>query len=171
MATSTVYSTLSGNVRVAGQLSADSLVVPAGTLTDNGVSATAAIGAAKLQQQYAPTLALCDHATSAAAVRKVIHAVYGATGTVIAFGAGSTVIATSTGTCTVTLKKNGSAILTASIVLDTGNTVNVIEAAAGFSDTTLVAGDVLEVEITGVSGSAVPKGVFCRLVVREDAAP
>lgn len=158
------------NVRVEGDLSAGSMRIPDGAVADAQIAA-AGLSAGVLQQQHQFTVPLCDHATSAAAKRLVAHQVYGATGEVVAFGAGSTVLATSTGTATVTLKKNGSAILTAPIVLDTSNTVNVVEEAAGFSSTALVAGDVLEVEITAVSGSAVPKGVFARLVVREDANP
>jgi hypothetical protein len=161
--------TIPNNVRVVGSLTAGSMVLPSGCVGDAQVSASK-LSATSLQQQPPQVRHFGKHTDDAAAARMVIHQVYGATGTVVAFGAGSTVAATSTGTATVTLRLNGSAILSASIVLDVGNTAFVVEAGT-LSSTALVVGDVLEAEITAVSGSAVPKGVFVRLIVREDAAP
>lgn len=161
-------SRVEGNLHVTGTLTAEGLVPSAGSVTDNSVLAGANVAATKLEHQYIVTEDLCNHATAAAAVRKVIHVVRGATGSVVAFGAGSTVIAVSSGTATITLKKNGSTILSGSIVLDSSNTVNVLEAAPGFTSTALVVGDVLEAEITAVA-STEPKGVFVVLVIREKA--
>jgi hypothetical protein len=158
-----------GNLHVTGTLTAEHMVLSSGAVTDDSVLTGANVAATKLEHQHVITHALTAHAADAAAAREVIHVVWGATATVIGFAAGSTVAATSTGTATVTLKKNGSTILSGSIVLDSANTAFILEAAPGFTSTALVAGDVLEAEITGVSGSTVPKGVFVRLVVRERA--
>lgn len=161
-------SRVEGNLHVAGSLTAESMTLASGAVTDGSVQAAANVAASKLEHQYNLTVPLCDHATAAAAVRKVAHVVYGATGSVVAFGAGCTVLAAGGGNAVVDLKKNGTTILSSTITLDTGNTVNVLEDAAGFTSTSLVAGDVLEVSIESVAATE-PKGVFAHLVIREKA--
>jgi hypothetical protein len=164
------YMTIPNNVTVAGAFRAGSMVIPPGSVGDDELKA-AGLSADVLQHQHQLTTWLSDHATNAAAKRVVAHQVYGAAAEVVAFGVGCTVAPTLTGTCTVELRKNGTTILTAPVVLDNTNAAFVIEEAAGFASTALVAGDVLEVEVAGTSGSTLPKGVHTRLVVREDANP
>lgn len=162
-------SRIDGDLFVTGTMVAGSMTLPAACVTDTAVQAGTGIDATKLQHQHQITTPLCDHATSPAAKRLVMHKVYGATGEVVAFSVGVTVAAGAATTITVDLKKNGSSILTSTITVD--NTTVAFDAvdAAGFTDTALVVGDVLEAEITAVSGVNLPKGVHAVLVLREDA--
>ena len=164
------FSTLDSDLYVNGSLTARSVVLPESSVTNASVQAAAGINASKLEHQHQPALVLSDHATDVAAVRKVIHRVKGATADIVDFRIGCTVAATSTGTATFQLKKNGSNILSAAITLDSGTAAFGTVAAAGYTSTELVAGDVLEVEVLTATGSTLPKGVFAALTVREDAA-
>jgi hypothetical protein len=94
--------------------------------------------------------------------------VKGATATLVAFGAGSVSVASGGGNAVIDLLKNGTTILTGTITLDSSNVAYVLEDAAGFTTTSLVAGDVLEFKLTSATATK-PKGVFCRLTIREDA--
>lgn len=155
-----------GDLTVGGTLAAKYMAIPTNVVQDSSVRSDADIASSKVQQEIRKTHFLSAHATAAAVTRQVIHCAYKA-GTVMAFGAGATVAPTGGDTVTVTLKKNGVAILTSSIVLDSGNTNFIIEDGS-ISSATLSANDVLEVEITGVSGTT-GKGVFVRFVVTEDS--
>jgi hypothetical protein len=111
-----------------------------------------------------------EGATNAATETRVLHVVYGSTGTIIGFHAGAVVVLTGNDTCTLDLKKNGTTILTAVVSLASSDTVYVVKPAAGFTSTALVAGDVLTVTVTAThNAGALPKGVFCRVTLDEDA--
>lgn len=156
-----------GDMQVTGRLIPGSLHIPDGTLTSAGVQAAAGVEASKLQHQHQPCAVLADHATAAAAKRVTMHRCKGATGTIVSVHFVASVAPTGADTVTCTLKKNGSAILSASVVLDNANTDFVGEAGT-LSDSALVAGDLVEAEITSVSGTT-GKGVSCHAVIREDA--
>ena len=164
-------STHDGDLYVTGSLVANAMNLPASAVGDTQVQTAANLSASKLEHQHQPTAVLCDNATSAAAKRVVLHRVYGATATLVKFGVLATVAATGDSTITVALKKNGSAILTASITLDSGTAANALKEPGGYTSTALVTGDVLEAEITAVSAGTgtLPKGVACVAVVREKA--
>lgn len=161
--------TIDSDLYVNGHIASKTMTPPAGSVTNNSVIAAAGIEATKLEHQFEPVYSQ-EAATVAAADNKVMHVVRGATGDVIQFAAGSVVVAVGDSTATIDLQKNGVSILTAAIVLDNANAVRTLEAAAGYSATTLAAGDVLSVVVTVTPGTGtLPKGLFVRLTVREDA--
>lgn len=156
-----------GDLHITGNLSAKTVQLPAGTVDNADIEAAAGIDASKLEHRHQITAA--QPKTTAADETRVIHVVYGATGTVLAFRAGSIVANIGDSTVTVDLKKNGSSILTAPITLDSGDSA--YAKVAGTIDTPgLVAGDVLEVVIDATVGTGtLATGVFCELVLNEDA--
>ena len=164
-------STHDGDLYVTGSLVANAMNLPASAIGDTQVQTAANLSASKLEHQHQETVVLCDHATAAAAKRVQMHRVYGATATLIKFGVVASAAAVGDSTITVTLKKNGTSILTASITLDSGTAAFVLKEPAGYTSTALVVGDVLEAEITAVSAGTgtLPKGVACVVVVREKA--
>jgi hypothetical protein len=166
MATSTITS----DVYIDGNLTPKTFSPPAGSITATSVVSSAGIEATKLQHQHQQIVAQV-HGSNASAERRTVHFVRGATGTIVAFECGNVVAATGDSTATINLKKNGSNILSSATVLDNSNTAFANEDAAGFTSTALVAGDVLEVDITVSAGTGtLPQGVFACLTLREDAA-
>ena len=160
---------IESDMYVNGTLTAKQFAAPTGSVNADAIVALAGVEASKLQHQHQPVAVLTDHATDAAAgKREVLHVVRGATAQVIAFRAGCTVAATSTGTCSVDLKKNGTTMLSGTITINSG--VAAFDLVTGtLSSTDLVAGDVLEAHITAASGSTLPRGIFAQAVIREDA--
>lgn len=159
--------TFSGNTYIDGNLSAKTFTPPAGSITNNAIAAATGIDATKLDHQYQKIHGQARGAINFAE-RKVLHVVHGATAEVVTFKCGNTVATTAGSSTTIDLLKNGTTILTATTVLNETNTAYTMEAAAGFTSTALVQGDVLEVNVT-VSGGAPGNGLFCLLTVREDA--
>ena len=159
---------MEGDVHVAGALSANSMSIPDGTVGNDDVASDADIAATKLQHQYQKNYSQ-ESGTTVAAEEYIIHTVYGAAATVVAFEAGLITIPDGDRTVTVDLHKNGTTILSAAIVLDSGNTTYVVEGAT-ISSPTLADGDVLEVVVTiGGSSGSNPAGLFVNCVIREDA--
>lgn len=161
------FSNIDSDVYVNGSLTAKTMVIPSAAVGDSQVQAAAGIAASKLEHQFEVTYSQ-DSTTDATVERRVIHIVKGATADLIAFAAGSVSIAVSAGNAVIDLLKNGTTVLSAPITLDSANTNYVLENAAGYTSTDLVAGDVLEFKVTSVNATK-PKGVFCRLTIREDA--
>lgn len=161
-------STHAGDLFVNGSLIANSITLPANAVNDNAVAAAANLAASKLEHQYEPCysqLATADAATD----RRVIHIVYGATGSIVDFRVGAITAAGAASSATIDLKKNGSTVLSGTITLDNGTASLALEQPAGYTSTSLVTGDVLEVHITAVAGANLAKGLFAQLVVREKA--
>lgn len=158
------------DVHIAGALSCQTLVPSSGSVGNSSVAASAGISASKLQKRtYAHYEQV--HGTAATTQRIFIHRVKGATGVINSFKCGSSVLNIGAATISVQLKKNGSNILSAATVLDTSNTAFIAEDAAGFTSTALVAGDVLEVDITATAGGGtLGQGFFCVAEIDEDAA-
>jgi hypothetical protein len=157
---------LNDSLHVAGTLSSDTLVIPAGTLVNAGVSSIAAIGAEKLDHQHQRVYA--QNGTAASATQ-VIHYTVGTTGTVYEFKAGSVTACTGAATITVDLRKNGTTMLTAVITLDNANTAYIAEAGT-LSATAVVAGDVLTVVIVATAGGGtLGTGLFVHCKIREKA--
>jgi hypothetical protein len=161
-----VANRLDGNVHVAGNLTANSLSLPANAVTD--VSVLGPIGADKLEHQHQITAVLSNHGVDAATTRRALHKLFGATGEMVAFRAWASTPAGATTTLSIHLKRNGSNITSAPIVLDNGQAAFAAVDAPGFTSTALVAGDVLEVDAT-LTGTNEPQGVSVQLIVREDA--
>jgi hypothetical protein len=156
-------------VYVNGALTSKTFTPPAGSVSNSHVAASADIDATKLEHQHVRSYAQ-EGSTLAATERRVLHVVRGATGTVVEFLATLRVAAIGDSTVTVNLLKNGTTILTANISLDSGDAAYSISSAAGYTSTSLVQGDVLEVSITATAGTGtLPKGITAELVVREDA--
>lgn len=160
-------SMIEGDVFVTGSLSAQSMNVPANAVGNAEVEAAAGIEASKLQHQYGPCFSQAS--ADATAEERVIHVVKGATGTIVAFRAGFRTAPDGSSSCDVDLKKNGTTILTAEITLDDSYTAYQLVTPAGFTSTSLVAGDVLSVQVKDIVSSNPPEGVFAQLVLREDA--
>jgi hypothetical protein len=154
-----------GDFYVTGDLSSKTFSPPAGSITNTAIRANAGVSATKLEHRFQSVVAQ----PNAAAVdeTRVVHVVYGATGSIVAFSAGSIAKAVGDATCTVDLKVNGSSVLSAPIALDNANTNRVAEAGT-VSTPALVAGDVLEVVIDGTIGTGtLPTGVFAQVTLTE----
>jgi len=162
--------TINGDVLVNGVLYAKQMAVPAGTITDAGVSAAAGIQSTKLQQQRGETYTQMAANATVIAERRVVHVVYGATGLLLRFSAGSVVAHIGAAVCTVDLKKNGVSVLSAPITLNSSN-VALTPVNATITTTGLVAGDVLEVVTTATAGGGtLATGVFAQVDFQEDPA-
>lgn len=161
-----------GDTYFAGNVTAQSMTLPASAVTDTAVQAAAGVAYSKLDLSPRVALCLCDHATAVAVTRQQVYRVYGATASLLAFGLVNTVAATSDATATVTLLKNGSTILTGSITLDSSVTAYTFKQPGGYTSTSLVAGDVLEVSVSAVSAGAgaLPKGVTAYLYLGPEKA-
>ena len=160
---------IESDTHVAGNLSANTMTYPAGSITNVDVGSGASIATTKLQHRHSRTYSQ-ESATSAADESRVLFTAYGATGTVISFKAGAVVAAVGAATCAVNLKKNGTSILSAALSLTSSQTAYA-ELTATISTASIVAGDNLEVSIDGeANGGTLAKGVYCTLVVDETAS-
>jgi hypothetical protein len=156
-------------MQVLGTLTANLLNVPLGAITDTMVSASADIAATKLQKQFQENYSNTDSATSAISEQRVLHTVRGSTGTVNEIAAGAVAVLVAPATCTIDLLKNGASILTSTIALAAGDTPRVVKFGT-LSSSAVVAGDVLEIKVTATAGGGtLPKGVYARLTVTENA--
>lgn len=161
-------SKITGDMHVDGNLTMKTGSLPAGTLTNAMVNASAAIGVEKQQHQYEKSYAQ-ESATAAADESRTLHVVHGTTGEVLAFKGGAVVACIGAAVVAINLEKNGTTILTTAITLN--SSVTAFEIASGVVGTTaLVAGDVLEAVIDETTGGGTaPKGVFVEVVLKEDA--
>jgi len=153
---------------VRGRITCRTMDIPSGTVVNDDVSGAAAIEATKLQHQHQITHAQ-GSATTAAAEEKVIHVVYGATGTIVAINAGMVSPNVGAAACTVDLHVNGATVLDAVISLTSGETA--FELVAGTIDTpALTDDDVVELVITATAGGGtLGTGLFVTVIIREDA--
>lgn len=137
-----------GDLYVTGNIGSATLSIPAGTLINAGVNASADISATKLEMQHSVTYGQNGTASS---VTVPIHCVRNASGAVVSIEAGSVVANIGAATVTVDLKKNGTTMLTGVITLDNANTAYLSEAGT-LSSTALVDGDVLTLVIVATAG-------------------
>jgi len=158
-----------GDTHVAGALTCESFTCPSGDLDGVVAEVAAGIKATKLEHQHRAVYAQESETTASDEIR-VVHVVWGATGTVIAFEAGCVTDCDGSSTITVDLLLNGVSILTSKITLAAGDGNRVVVAGT-LSDTALADGDVLEVAIDAVASGtdALGLGVFCSLTLHEDA--
>jgi hypothetical protein len=158
--------TLNDNLQVNGQLSASQMIYPNGSIFDAAVNAAAAIQATKLQHQHRAMFAQ-GSSTTATAATQVVHSVYGASGSVIAFRAGCVVPCVGAATITVDLKKNGTSILSAPISLSSSQAARQLVAGT-VTTPSLTQNDVLEVVITATAGGGtIGQGLFVETTVNE----
>lgn len=161
-------SRLDGDVYVVGNLNSRTRTYPALSITDAAIAAAAAIGAAKQIHRHHLTYAQ-DSGATAADEERVIHVVYGATGTSVSFEVGC--IVTNDGECTITidLLKNGTTVLSSAPVITSSHSAyELVTGTIGTS--TLSDGDVLEITIVTSGTDTVGLGAFCSLVLNEDPA-
>ncbi len=121
----------------------------------------AQIQATKVQHQQRGSYAQASATTTTAATIPIFTARFA--GTLIDFVAGVVGVLTGNATTTVDLKKNGTTVLSSTIVLDNANTARVVEAATlNPAAVAYVAGDVFELVMTVNAGSgALGTGFFC----------
>lgn len=145
------------------------IILPTGCVADKHVAADAAVQVTKLQHQHRAVYAQ-ESATTAAAETRTVHVVHGTGGLVKTIKFGSVVACLLGATITIDLLKNGVSILDAAIVLDSGDSA--YDLVAGVIDTeAVVAGDVLEIDITvAAGGGTIGVGVFGYVDIYEDAA-
>lgn len=160
-------STLQGDYYFPGAVRIGTLVIPDSAVGDQQFNAADPLTAAKQQHQYVEKFTQASGSNAAAETRVVHHAHAG--GTVAAVHVGSVVAATGNSTVTVDVKKNGTTILSSTIVLDNGNTAYVSEAGT-VSVSSYIAGDTFTVVVSVSAGSGtLPQGLFVAVVFREDA--
>jgi hypothetical protein len=158
---------IDGDLQGLGEISCQTLSIPAGTIVDADVNAAAAIGHTKLEHQHRITYG--QNGTVAADTR-VIFVCRGTSGEVVAVKAGCIGVESGGNSCTVDVQKNGTSVLTGAITLDSGDSPYTPEAGTLKTDGTedLVADDVLTVVIATSSSDAT--GVYVVVTVREDAS-
>ncbi len=83
-----------GDLHVNGHLTSKTAALPAGTLTDDMVNASAGLSVTKMRHQYTKKYA-DESATAASDQSRVLHIVHGTTGEVLAFKAGAMGVVTS----------------------------------------------------------------------------
>ncbi len=144
---------------VRGTSSCVTLAIPAGTILDAAVGASAAIQAKKVVRHQSIDVELFGPATTITALSKDIHIVRGATGTLIGFEIAccGTIATGADRTVTVDLHKSTGAGAFATVLSATAGLTNVsvlrTAVAATISGTSLVDGDILRIIVT-VAGSA-----------------
>lgn len=163
-------STQQGDLFVNGNLYPKTFTPPAGCITNAAVIAAAGIDASKLEHRYRPFLAQV-HGSAGTTERRAVHQVIGATGTINSVRAMLSVAPIGNSTHVIQIKKNGTNILSTAITLDSGNTAFIDETDTGFTSAALVAGDVLEVDVTATVGTGtLGQGLHVMIDLDEDAA-
>lgn len=157
---------IDGNLHVAGRITAETMTAPASSIDDASVASDADIGAEKLEHQHVITYG--QNGTAAAAT-EVVHLVVGTTATLEAVEVGSVTAAVGDSTATVDVKKNGTTVLSAPVVLDNANTAYVPE--AGTVSVSAAAQDAVYTVVVTVSAGTgtLPTGLFVTLKIREKA--
>jgi len=161
---------LDGDLAVTGNISCRTLTPPSGSITNAAVVAAAGIDASKLEHRYRPSLSQA-YGSAGTSERRAVHQVIGATGTINSVRAMLALAPVGNSTHVIQIKKNGSNILSTAITLDSGNTNFIDETDTGFTSAALVAGDVLEVDVTATVGTGtLGQGLHVMIDLDEDAA-
>lgn len=165
MATPTI---VQGDVIQKGRFIPDSITMPADSILDAAIQAGANVSADKVEARVYAGWSQ-PNSTATAETRSLFVAKRA--GTVTDVLAGSIAKAVGDSTVTVDVKKNGSTILSSTIVLDNANTNRVGEAGTlNGSLVDFVAGDWFETSIAISAGTGtLPTGVFVQLEARQDA--
>lgn len=159
---------IEGDLQVTGRVYSGSLTIPAGSVSNAGVAADADIAASKMTHYHYPLWSQPN--TTATAETRTLHKAVAA-GEVLSVWAGSIAKAVGDSTVTIDFKKNGTTILSSTIVLDNANTNRVAEAGSISGTATYVAGDWFEAVITISAGTGtLPTGVAVGMKIEEDPA-
>lgn len=166
---------LYNDLYVSGNVACKTFSPPAACIGNAAVQtpspASGGIGTQKLIHRWQDIYAQGSSSTTAAADQKVVRAIRGGTGTILDFKAGCVVPCTGNATITVDLWKNGVSILSATITLNNSQSARQLVQAAGFTSTSLVATDVLEVKVTVNAGTGtLGQGLFAVVALDEDPA-
>jgi hypothetical protein len=142
--------------------------LPASTLANESWNPSSPLAATNQQHQYAEVHGQA-HGSSASAERRVLFIAHAA-GTLVAFKVTQVVAATGDSTATVNLLKNGTTVLSASVVINNSRAAFAVQTAT-IAAAAYAAGDVFEIQITVSAGSGtLPQGVSALAVLREAAA-
>lgn len=151
-------SRLEDDVHVAGTLSARTMSIPAGTVTNAGVSATAAIAASKIERHQSIDVELyAEGSITNSLASKLLHIVRGSTGQIVGFEAMvHTVAAATTQTLSLDLQLARAAstfasVLTSALILT--NAVARTPVAATINSSSLADGDVLRLVVTAAGST------------------
>ena len=156
------------DLRVAGEVSAETMTLPDGTVTNAMVNASAAIAYTKQQHQHRPVVSQ-ESATAAADEIYVAHVVVGTTGAVVGFACGAVVANVGVAVVDFDLLNNGVSILVAPVQIDNGDAAYAIVDGV-IATPALAADDVLEISIDGtIGGGALAQGCFAFIDLYEDA--
>ena len=160
-----------GDLYVDGALSARSLLIPAGAVSNASIPAGSPgtfIDPTKIGHQHNRLYGQPN--TTAVAERKALHRVNGTTATIVAAAAGVLGANVGAATITVDILKNGVTVLTAAIVLTNADLARVGHAGViSGASAACVAGDLIETNITVAAGGGTPgTGLFVQVVVNED---
>lgn len=159
------------DVRHTGAHRFDSIVLPADSVGDTQHTSSAPVRRAALKHEHRALYAQADG--SAAASAKVVVHVARAAGVVVGVYAGpGDTAAVGGATVTVDALKNGSSVLSSTIVIDNGDAA--YATVAGTVNTSVddyVSGNVFEIQFTAAAGGGtLPQGCWAVIVLEEAAA-
>jgi hypothetical protein len=160
---------IDGDLSVRGTLRCGAIVMPQNAIDNpSQIKAGTNIPADKTEQRFFPSYSQPN--TAATAETRTLFVARRA-GTLNEVIAGSIAKAVGDSTVTIDVKKNGTTILAAPIVLDNANTARVMELGSVVGGGGFLAGDWLECVITVSAGTGtLPTGVFIQLEVDQDGA-
>jgi hypothetical protein len=146
-----------GDWHCNGTATFKTLDIPAGTVIDADVSASASIAYTKMESLQRGFYGQDGTAVSASAVS--LGTIRGATGTMLKLSANALTPCVGAATVTIDLKKNGTTMLSSVITLDSGNTAH-IEETGTLNVTALAVGDHLTLAIVATAGGGtLPTGL------------
>lgn len=169
-------SVIQGDLHATGRITAGSLSVPSGAISNVQVASNSQIEATKLQHQRVITYVLGGPASTVTADTKIVHVVKG-TGSISSVSASLVTPPTTTNVVHVDLKKGNAttalapastfaSVLAATIDFDnTSTALTVVDGSV--SSPTVAAGDHLEIVVTATGTSA--EGLTVSIVVNEAA--
>ena len=157
---------IGGNLTVYGSTYlAGGATLPAASIGDSQVSASSPLGVTKVTHRYVAVYCKPGNATSET---EVVH-VCKAAGTLTQVRAGSVTAAVGDSTSTIDARKDGTAVLPGTIVLDNANSAYTPESGTVSGGGVSVAvGDVITVVNVASAGTGtLPTGVYCQVVIEE----
>lgn len=161
-----------GDLFVAGNLQAQSMTIPAGSVGDDQVPAGAGIAATKVVHQFPLRYSQADGSDVAAAT-VLIHTVYGSTASIVAIETVVATAATGDAEATVDLQKGNAStafatVLNSAITIDSSIAART-PAAGTVSSASLADGDTLQVVVTAAAGTGtLPQGLVVTVTLQED---
>lgn len=162
-------SRIDGSLNVADRLTCKFFTPPAECITDAAIASDTQIDANKVQHQHVGGFADDSAITAAAKTATVFVARYA--GTLESFYAGSVVACIGGATITWDLKKNGTTVLSSTLVLNSSNTARVsVPATLNPAAVAFVAGDCFEIVRTvAAGGGTIGTGAFAHARFNENS--